>query len=250
MPPAAPILILTRPEPAARRFAGMVAAAFGQEPETLFSPLLRIAPVAVAPVADVAALVLTSENAVPAARRLFPGGGLTAWCVGPRTATAARAAGFLPRDGGGTAQALIDRLVAERPGGVLLYLRGREVRVDVAAQLAAAGLTCVDRVAYDQRPRPLSDAARAALRTPGRPCVLPVFSPATGAALARSGPFAAALHVIAMSPDVAESVAALDVSSLDIAARPDAEAMAQETVARLAQLSCDGRELETRQRSD
>lgn len=95
-----PVLLLTRPEPASRRFAAE-AAYLGLQ--TIISPVLRILPVAHeggARLAQARGLVFTSVHAVPAAGA---GRGRPAICVGPATAQAARAAGFDVTEGPGDA---------------------------------------------------------------------------------------------------------------------------------------------------
>lgn len=160
-----PLLLLTRPEPAARRFAAE-AAGFGWP--VVVSPALRIVPVAHdgAALAAAAGLVFTSENAVPFAG---PGRGRRAICVGPRTAEVARAAGFDAEAGPGDAARLVPLLAGLGPGW--LHPHGKHI----ARALPVAGVAV-----YDQQPVALNRAALDALAGV-EPVVLPLFSPRTAA---------------------------------------------------------------------
>ncbi|MBT0778979.1 uroporphyrinogen-III synthase [Paracoccus sp. pheM1] len=162
MPPnPAPILLLTRPEPASRRFAAGLAH-LGLE--VLISPVLRIRPVAhdAARLAAARGLVFTSVNAVPAAGA---GRGRPAICVGPATAEAARAAGFDVTEGPGDAARMLPLIKGLGQGW--LHPHGAHV---------AKELPVPDMVVYDQLPEPLNAAALAALAG-ARPVILPLFSP-------------------------------------------------------------------------
>lgn len=156
-----PTLLLTRPEPAARRFAA-AAAPLGLP--VLISPVLRIVPVAhdAGRLAAAEGLVFTSVHAVPAAGA---GRGRPAICVGPATAQAAREAGFAVTEGPGDAARMLPLLQELGPGW--LHPHGAHV----AKVLPVPGV-----VVYDQLPLELSLAARALLAGPG-PVILPLFSP-------------------------------------------------------------------------
>ena len=162
MPPnPAPILLLTRPEPASRRFA----AGLGHlGVEVLIAPVLSIRPVAhdAGRLAAARGLVFTSVNAVPAAG---PGRGRPAICVGPATAEAARAAGFDVTEGPGDAVRMLPLL--DGLGEGWLHPHGAHV----AKVLPVPGM-----VVYDQLPEPLNAAAQSALAGPV-PVILPLFSP-------------------------------------------------------------------------
>ena len=80
--------------------------------------------------------------------------------------------------------------------------------------------------------RPLTADARAVLAGDA-PVLLPVFSPRTAALLASAGPFAAPLHLVAMSGAVDAALGGLPCASRTVAARPDARAMAAACLARM-----------------
>ncbi|WP_374635667.1 uroporphyrinogen-III synthase [Paracoccus sp. (in: a-proteobacteria)] len=183
-----PVLLLTRPELASRRFAAE-AAPLGLK--TIISPVLRIVPVAHdgARLAQAAGLVFTSLHAVPAAG---PGRGRPAICVGPATAQAARAAGFDVTEGPGDAARMLPLL--QGLGAGWLHPHGAHV----AKRLPVPGM-----VVYDQLPQPLSDAARQALA--GRvPVILPLFSPRSAGLLSEQAMDARApLWLVPISPAAA-----------------------------------------------
>ncbi|RDW11747.1 uroporphyrinogen-III synthase [Paracoccus thiocyanatus] len=208
MPPnPTPILLLTRPEPASRRFAADLA---HLDLEVLISPVLRIVPVAhdAARLAAARGLVFTSINAVPAAGA---GRGRPAICVGPATAEAARAAGFDATEGPGDAARMMPML--DGLGQGWLHPHGAHV---------AKALPVPDMVVYDQLPEPLDAAARAALAGTA-PVILPLFSPRSAHIL--SGQSAGARAPLWLAPI---SPAARDAwqgpaARLAVAPTPDAE---------------------------
>ncbi len=237
IPTLPPTLLLTRPADAARRFLDEVEALAGRALPAVLSPILRIVPVEVA--GDLLGgprpptLILTSEAGAARAGDLGLGGlrGLAAWCVGPRTTAAAREAGLLPREAGPDAEGLVAALLRERPPGPLLHLRGADARGDVARRLREAGLDASEAVAYRAEPLPPSREARAALDGVA-PLAAPLFSPRSAALLA-GWASRAPLLVAAMSPAVAAAARALGPVRLVTAARPEAGAMAEATLALL-----------------
>lgn len=206
-PPAIPVLI-TRPQPQAGRLAAELAAALNDatpRARPILSPLMQtefLSPDL--PTGSWAALILTSEAAAEAARRLrkqslsWPE---TAFCVGDRTARAAGALGFRPVSAGGTAQDLATLILSHPDSGPLLWLHGRDTACDLQAVLSAQGRRVIAVPAYVQTEIPLSAEALALLSQPG-PVVVPVFSPRSALLLARALPPhpAAQLCPVAISP--------------------------------------------------
>ncbi len=95
-------MLLTRPAAQNARFAAQVTARFGPGVRFVDSPLLAprfLDPTL--PAGPFDAVVFTSETGVAGYRRLTAEQALPAWCVGPRTAEAARAAGFARHRGWG-----------------------------------------------------------------------------------------------------------------------------------------------------
>lgn len=222
-------LLLTRPLPAAGRFLARCEARVGPLPAIL-CPVMAIRPVAITTAERPAALILTSENgAAQAGNPVFRE--LPAWCVGPRTALVARAQGLDAIEAGPEAKGLLAALLAARPRGPLLHLRGEHARGDLVARLREAGLDARDAVAYRQEALPPTSEARAALEGSDE-IVAPLFSPRSALLLAAWAP-RAPLRVVAMSVAVAVAARALQPLALTVAVAPDEDAMVEATLAAL-----------------
>ncbi|PTE22664.1 uroporphyrinogen-III synthase [Cereibacter changlensis] len=228
--------LLTRPARQGARFAAALRQRFGEGIRLVTSPLL--APLFLRPElpAGAATLIFTSETGVEAFRRISaeqPQTAHSAWCVGERTAEAARAAGLSTRSADGDAEALVAQILAAGEAGPLLHLRGAETRGEVAKQLTEEGIPATEAVVYDQRPQPLSDEALALLQGP-EPVIAPLFSPRTAALLAgelRLRAPGAPLWVAALSPAVAAAAAPLQPARSQTAAHPDAASLIAAIVA-------------------
>jgi uroporphyrinogen-III synthase len=216
-----PVLLLTRPAEASRRFAAQAQARLPGL-GVVISPLL--APVFLA--ADLPGawdgVLFTSETGVEALARLTALRG-PAVCVGTRTADAARAAGWQARALGGDAEGMVAGLTAAPLQGHWLHARGADAAGDLAARLRAAGMAVTEVIVYDQRPQPLSAQARAVLAGPG-PVWLAVFSPRSARIfVAEAGDIAAPVQAVAISPAAAAALGGL--CPVAVAAAPDASAM-------------------------
>ncbi|GAA0297560.1 uroporphyrinogen-III synthase [Rhodovulum strictum] len=226
MPHERPLLLLTRPRAQSARFAADFVARFGTGFDILTAPAMEILPERdPIPLDGVSALIFTSENGVAAFAAVQPDRSLHAWCVGERTADAARAAGFTATASEGTAETLVRDLAAAGPKGKLLHLRGEHAAGDVKGDLAALGFEIEKRVVYRQAALPfgtdvLARVAQAPLT------LLPLFSPRSarlvGAELHDSpGRFA----LVPMSPAVAAAWTGPAPLAQAQAERPDADAM-------------------------
>jgi len=204
--PFRPCLLLTRPEERSRHFA---AACADLPLRIVIAPLQRIVPVPhdPAPLEAAETLVLTSVEAVPFAG---PGRGRLAFCVGPATAAAARAAGFaVAVSATGEAEGLA--AIIDRPA---LHPHGRHL----ARDLGVEGV-----VVYDQVAQPLPPAGRAVLEGDA-PVVLPLFSPRSARLAAEAAREARApLHPIAISANAADAWAQTRAEVPLVAETPDAE---------------------------
>lgn len=220
-----PLVILTRPAAQSARFAAAITARFGPLP-LLVAPL--IAPVFLAPALPprpFSALILSSQTAVAALAQLPGPLPALAFCVGDRTAEAARHAGLQAVSAGGDAEALIALIARQGPAAPLLHLRGQDSHGEIAARLTALGLETLEAVVYDQRPCPLTPAALAALSGPA-PVLCPVFSPRSAALLADALPaHHAPLRIAALSAATAAPLQRCAPVTLAIAPRPEAEAL-------------------------
>jgi uroporphyrinogen-III synthase len=222
-------VLLTRPKAQAQAFSRALSARFGARVRPVVAPLMRVEALAPdLPGGPFAAVIFTSANGVDAARALRPRLPDLAWCVGDRTAAAARAAGFAARSAAGDAGALVRAVLADPPPGRLLHLTGAETRGDIAQRLASAGLETLSAVIYRQVALPLPGVAQAVLAA-GGPVILPLFSPESARRAARALAAAprADLRLVAMSDAVALAAGDLPRAGLWLAARPDAEAMLQ-----------------------
>ena len=175
-------MIITRPERSAHRTALQLRSMCSDAIEIVVSPLLEIVPLGVSvDLARGAALVLTSENAMRSVNIGLASREVTAFCIGNRTARTAEQAGFRVRTAANSSSSLVSMIMAEPPGGDLIYLRGRHVAADVAGMLRLAGVHAHEIVVYDQERRSLGRAANLALNRGA--CILPVFSARTAAIL-------------------------------------------------------------------
>lgn len=224
-------ILISRPIGAAERFEEAIRAA-GIEAPVVRSPLLRVVPTGDAPsLADISGVIFTSVNGV----EMAPAGDLTAWCVGEATAAAAQAKGWQAVAAGGDAEALVAKVLAARPEGVLLHLRGRVARGDVAARLSAAGVPTREAVVYDQELCGLTAQAKDIL-TREKPVIVPLFSPRTAAQFAKEWTQIkgkAPVFIVAMSAAVAEAVADVPAVERIVAAQPDVNSMIEAMLAPL-----------------
>lgn len=131
-------ILVTRSEPGASATAERLRA-LGYTP--LVEPLFTIAPIDVA-VPDFDALAFTSANGVRRMAVLSPRRDAQVFCVGSRTAEAAREAGFADVSSAeGDVAALADMILQRLPKDArLLHAGNEESRGDLAGRLNAAGV--------------------------------------------------------------------------------------------------------------
>ncbi|MDQ2094350.1 uroporphyrinogen-III synthase [Rhodalgimonas zhirmunskyi] len=226
-----PVILLTRPEEAAHRFAKALRVALG-EVEVITSPLMAIRFEGVLPDGE-AMPIFTSRYGVAAFAHA--GGKPTGecWCVGEATAQAAEQLGFAARFAGGDATSLVEAILESGDKGPFLHVRGQHLAGDVAKHLSEAGLPARSVVLYDQVAQPLSQEALVALdgkKGGGKPVVVPLFSPRSAGLFSeemRETGRNAPIFVAAMSEAVANAAAPLQPEKMQIAARLDAGAMVE-----------------------
>lgn len=223
-----PTVILTRPKPQSESFAADLRARWDGPIDILIAPLIEIVPVA-ATCDSPDAVIFTSANGVNASVGLGLPRGLPAWCVGPKTAKLARAAGFHPSVGPGDADGLVADIIAARPKGQLAHIRGKHARGDIASRLNAAGINCTDVVAYDQKARTLTPEAKAA-GAAQISVIFPLFSPRTATILNGEGPFEATIHIVAISKAVTSALSSGLPAQVTQAESPDGNAMLAATL--------------------
>ncbi|MGB8811736.1 MAG: uroporphyrinogen-III synthase [Paracoccaceae bacterium] len=227
-----PAFLLTRPAFQGDRFAAALRNRFGDDIQIVESPLL--APrflISEIPQMRIRALVFTSETGVQAFARISAESGIktifTAWCVGDRTAQAARSLGLNAISSGGDATDLATAIIASGQAGPVLHLRGQDARGNLSETLTSAGIETHSLVCYAQDAQPFSSAACMLLGAKS-PVVLPLFSPRTAGLFVEQAATTAVnapIWVAAMSPSVAEVADRLHPKQLVIATRPDADAM-------------------------
>ncbi len=228
VPDMTPTVILTRPKAQSESFAAKLKAAWGRPIDVIIAPLMEIVPVD-ASCDRPDAVIFTSANGVLASERLGLRAGLTAWCVGSKTAELAQKVGFVPRIGPGDADGLVAAIITAKPDGKLAHIRGRHARGDVSARLNAAGITCEDIIVYDQKALPLTHEAKSAVSEQDF-VLFPLFSPRTATILNGEGPFAATVHVIALSEAVKAGIEPKVTQHVTLAASPDGNAMLAATL--------------------
>ncbi|MBM2574913.1 uroporphyrinogen-III synthase [Jannaschia sp. Os4] len=211
-----PSVLLTRPRARSEETAAALAAR-GVGP-VVVAPLIEIDLRPVPPVAG--GLLLTSRNAVAAWAASGNGTARPAWCVGPRTAADARAAGLDVRGHAPDAAALAEAVPVDAPA--LTHLRGEVARGGLVERLRARGLRAGAAVVYGQAARPLSAEGRRAF---GGAVVAPVYSPRAARLLGNEIPPAALSHVTLLAISAEAAAACPPAATVRIAARPDGAAM-------------------------
>jgi uroporphyrinogen-III synthase len=222
-----PTLLLTRPAEQSARFAAAFGDRFGPGWKIVLSPLTELVAIqANLSLGGISTLIFTSETAVIVFSRQSHNRSLPCWCVGARTADAARRAGFADvRHGNGNTNDLVREMIAVGVQGPCLHPRGVHSAGDLKKVLDSAGIETHEVILYDQPSSPLTPQARGLLAAPD-PVLVPLFSPRAAALAAvemqdRHCP----LWLAAFSPAVAEAAAVLKADRLVTSVRPDVGAM-------------------------
>ncbi|WP_299728485.1 uroporphyrinogen-III synthase [uncultured Tateyamaria sp.] len=213
---------MTRPRAASKTFLADLPATLMVHLSPIFSPLIRIEQLS--PQLDMGpkdSAVFSSANGVAAA----PDGlGRAAYCIGPATTKAALARGWEATQAGQDADSLVAAMQTIRPDNTLLHLAGVHTRGNIAGRLSRAGMTIRHVALYDQVLGTLTDEATQIIAS--APCVIvPLFSPRTAAQFAKLTPASETVHIIALSPTIAQELTPTHFASLTVAKRPNAQAM-------------------------
>lgn len=220
-------VIVTRARPGAEETA---AALEERGYRAILSPMLQIVPIGLdlAALAGVRELVFTSANGVRAfAGTGEPATGLTAWCVGPSTAAAARETGFARIvEGDGDADDLARQILALRGqvSGPLLHIANDAAAGNLVAALKQAGLDARFAAAYRTDPSPTLSAPALAALAEG-PAILLVHSAKGAAAVAQTGAYLGKAVIVAISAAAAAPLQGAPVAGLHIAGRPNEAAL-------------------------
>lgn len=221
----APLVILTRPRAASDRFAEALRAECGPVAVAIL-PLMEIAPLGQGLTLEgVSALIFTSAAGVETFASLSTDRSLPAWCVGDRTAEAARDIGLKAISAGGDAAALVGLMLDARPEGRLLHLHGAHLSADIAEALSREGLRAEGRAIYDQVSIPQGAALAEALAHPG-PVFAPLFSPRSARLFVRAaGDAVSRIHPVVISEATRAALPDGIAERATVAAAPDAPAM-------------------------
>ncbi len=227
MSSARPSLLLTRPKAQSLRFADAFRARFGAGWPVVISPLTELVFLSPElPQGRDQTLIFTSETGIAAFVQLTERRDMTVFCVGPRTAQAARDAGLSDvRTGASDAAALTAGIIDSGHVGPFLHIRGAHVAGDVAGILTSAGIRAAEAIAYDQPPLAMTPQAKDLIAAHD-PVLLPLFSP-RAAELVRLTTIETGdrLLIAAISAGVAGIAEELGPLHMVIASRPDAPAM-------------------------
>lgn len=213
-------LLLTRPEPASAAMARDLRAKYPNL-RCIISPLFKIIPCdEVIELDGISALVFTSANGLETFASASPRRDLPAYCVGEKTAAAARALGMAVLATAATSEELSALLTAS-PSGPLLHLHGRHV-----AGGFAPGIMARSQVIYEQPPLPLAAEAETALAAGAVDAVV-LYSPRSarlfGAILNRFPP--EPLTALCISEAAADALAGRANVALRVAEQPTGAAM-------------------------
>lgn len=243
MPPEAVtpgrIVLLTRPEPDSRDVARELAA---HVIETAIWPLTTIVqkrgPFTIPQ--DTDGLVFTSHNGVTAMAGTELPADIIVWCVGNRTADAARTVGFRNViSAGGDIDDLVGLLSAQPPLR-LVYPRARHVSADLAALLRGAGHTLISTVVYEAVPAGPPPPDISALLTTGRIGVIALWSRRSARVLAEQIADNPDWHMsqttaVVISARAAEPLQNTPVADIAVAQHPDGPAMISEILVAVRQ---------------
>ncbi|MEM6974295.1 MAG: uroporphyrinogen-III synthase [Pseudomonadota bacterium] len=222
-------MLVVRPEPGAGE---TIAALAAEGIPALACPPSRIiaADPLPAPPASFDAVVLTSANAARVMGRRLAG--WPAWCVGAKTAEAARAAGCAPvHSAEGDGRELAARLAAE-PAMTLFHPRGADTALALGPLLAPAGHGYRDAIVYRAEPVGALDPEAAAALAARRVALAAFWSPrgarlfldALDDAPAAARRALAEATLLALSPAVAEALGGA-AQGVVTASRPDGRCM-------------------------
>ena len=226
-------VLVTRSEPGASETAQRLAA-LGFQPAV--EPVFEIEPIEDVALPAFDALAFTSANGVRVFARLNPRREVPVFCVGTRTAEAAREAGFGDaRSADGDVSALARLIsVGLPPGARLLHSGNEESRGDLAGQLGAQGVAgsfaATFRAAPAKSPGPVLAAHlkgepsfdAVLIHSPRAAKILSGFLKADSATVRTHAP----VHVAAISEAAAEALRPWALR-VEIALQPNEEALLQ-----------------------
>ena len=197
------------------------------------APMLSLIPRPDTPLPDnttVSGYGFTSANGVRALSERPHNCALPAWCVGPATASAARAAGFARvEESRGNAKALAEFIIARsRPGnGPLLHIANADAVGDLKATLERSGYEVIFAPLYQMRPATaLSEGVDMMLKQDAGGIIL-IHSAKGAAAFAGLAKDISLKrwHVVAISQKAAIPLSSTPLASLRWATHPDEDSL-------------------------
>lgn len=210
------------------RFRGEVVARFGAL-SCVISPILQPRFLPIMPIDPATtAVIFTSQTGVAAAvaAGLTPAGGFIkiAYCVGARTALAAREAGFVANDAQGDWRDLVKLITRLHGAGPLCFLSATEAAPDLQVALKKAGHHVQRLNVYTQDTRALNAQAIGLLQGTA-PVLLPLFSARSAQVFCTLAPSTCApIWIAALSAKVAQAFTLPFVHAV-MAARPNSAAL-------------------------
>lgn len=222
-------VIVTRAEPGLSETCARLSAAGYQ---AIPSPALELVamPETALDLSGINDLIFTSANGVRFFRERSNADNLTAWCVGPSTAEAARAAGFIDvRESAGNAEDLCNFILTHDtpPVGRMLHVANSAAAGDVARTLREAGQNVAFAALYATKStQGLSQTAQDLLKT-GQPAIVLIHS-AKGAAACRAQAAAyqlSAVTVVAISRAAAAPLLGAGTKAVILADAPNEAAL-------------------------
>jgi uroporphyrinogen-III synthase len=225
--------LVTRPqEDAAGITSALTARGFAVAVEPMLEIVIRRG--VALPLDGVQGILATSANGVRALAANLEGRDLPVWAVGDATAACARSLGFTQVESAGGDVDTLAALVAGRVDpakGALLHAAGSAVAGDLAGRLGSQGFTIRREVLYQAQTAQVASPALLDLLAGERLDLALFFSPRTAstfATLTRRAERAERCRTItayALSPAVAEALAALPWRAIHAAPRPEQDSL-------------------------
>ncbi|MGI3169814.1 uroporphyrinogen-III synthase [Pseudooceanicola sp. C21-150M6] len=221
-----PVILITRPQPDAGETAAILEAQL--DVPVIVSPLLGLEVLGPLPATSADdRLIFTSANGVRAWTQLN-GPRRSAICVGATTAAFARASGLEAEARGGTADRLVQAILADPPTGRLLHIRGEIAQGAVAQTLSRHGMDAEEQVLYRMQAQAFSAEARSVTQG-AAPVIVPLYSSRSAELFAKAwglpAPGAAPLYLVCMSATVEAATAPLHAQRSVISSTPDRAGM-------------------------
>jgi uroporphyrinogen-III synthase len=193
------------------------------------APVLEIVPVdAPIEIAAHEAVIFSSIAGVDVAAKKLGRAELKAYCVGEKTAAAARHLGYEVCTVAPDVERLFQQMSA-RPVEAVVHIRGEHTRGNLVSKLRGLGWSAREQVVYQQKEVPFATKVFDIIQREN-PLVLPLFSPRSARLLVDRLPKRGDIYGIAMSEAVRQVVNDFEWSRLDVANAPDAASMVSQTL--------------------